>query len=144
MSAVDLTVQQLWVPGHGLVPPHIRTALDAVQHYDANLSLGRHEQTGEWVVLLKRPDGETQPILGLGTELPSEEAISKKLYESDVRRHGAQIIERLNRIDREQKAATRKAASDGSAAVAEGFEWGYRKLGARPNTKIFVPSGAKL
>jgi len=141
MSVLDLTPSQLWLPGAGFVPQHILEATKAVEDYDANLSLGRHELTGDWVVLLKRPNGETVPIFGLGPELPSREQITEKLYKSDVRRHGGKIAEAIERRSREAQRDQERKASDAAGEAAEGFAWAARKDGTHPSPRIFVPGG---
>lgn len=140
-SVLELTPSQLWLPGQGFVPAHVREATQAVEDYDPNLSLGRHEQTGDWVVLLKRPTGETVPIFGLGSELPSRERITEQLYKSDVRRHGGKIADAIDRRQREAQREADQKASDAAGEVAEGFAWAARKDGTHPSPRIFVPEG---
>lgn len=141
MSVLDLSAQQLWTP-QGLVGPEIREARQAVEDYDPNLSLGRHEITGDWVVLLKRPDSEAPvPIFGLGKELPSRERITEQLYKSDVRRRGGKIAEALERRQREAQREADRKASDAAEEAAEGFAWAARKDGSHPSPRIFVPGG---
>lgn len=140
MSVLDLTPSQLWTP-QGYIPPHIREARQAVEDYDANLSIGQHEQTGEWVILLKRPTGETVPIFGLGPELPSREVITERLYKSDVRRHGGKIAVAMERRDEQRRKDAARAADDATGEAAEGFVWAARKDGSHPSPRIFVPGG---
>lgn len=139
MSALDLTPSQLWLPGQGFVPAHVREATKAVEDYDSNLSLGRHDKSGEWVVLLTRPDGETVPIFGLGHELPSRERITEKLYKSDVRRHGGKIAEAIDRANEQRRRDLARKADDGTGETAEAFAWAARKDGTHPSPRIFVP-----
>lgn len=141
MNPVDLTVSQLWLPGQGFVPPHIRAAESAVKEYDADLMLGRHEQTGEWVVLLTRgPEGRPFPVFGLGIELPAPEQIKQRLYESDTRRNGREIVRQIVRRQEDAREERRRKAEDASGQGAEAFEWAHRKLGSHPSPRIFVPS----
>jgi hypothetical protein len=140
MSVLDLAPSQLWLPGSGFVPQHIREATKAVEDYDPNLSLGRHDKTGDWVVLLKRPDG-TVPIFGFGPELPSREQITEKLYKSDVRRHGGKIADAIERRSQEAQRDQERKASDQTGEVAEAFAWAARKDGTHPSPRIFVPGG---
>jgi hypothetical protein len=119
----------------------MRTALKTVEEYDDDLTIGRHEQTGEWVVLLKRgPEGRPFPVFGLGIELPAPEQIKKRLYESDVRRNGAEIVRQITRKTELAQAEGRRVASEASGHAAEALEWGHRKMGAHPSPRIFVPS----
>jgi len=141
MSVLEMKPSQLWLPGQGLMPLHIREARKAVEDYDSNLSLGRNDQTGDWVVLLKRPTGETVPIFGLGTELPSREQITEKLYKSDVRRHGGKIAVAMERRDAERRRELARGADNATGEAAEAFVWAARKDGTHPSPRIFVPEG---
>jgi hypothetical protein len=123
------------------VPANIREATKAVEDYDANLSLGKNDRTGDWVVLLKRPDGETVPIFGLGPELPSREIITERLYKSDVRRHGGKLAVAMERRDAEKRREQARLADDATGEVAEAFVWAARKDGSHPSPRIFVPEG---
>lgn len=142
MNPLDTSTSQVWLPGQGLVPAYIRAAEEAVTEYDADLSLGRHEQTGEWVVLLKRgPMTESHPVFGLGVELPAPEEIKKRLYQADVRRHGGKIAEALDRADAIRRKALRDEVEDETGIAAEALEWAHRKSGTHPSPRIFVPKG---
>jgi hypothetical protein len=144
MTALDLTAQQLWLPGRGLVPPHIAAAMKAVQDYDPDLSLGRHDQSGEWVILLKRgPMEQPHPVFGLGPELPSREEITRILYQGDVRRHGGKLAVQLQQAGDRRRAAERAEINDQTGVAAEALEWGMRKEGRHPNPRIFVPKGVQ-
>ena len=141
MNVTDLTASQLWLPGQGLVPAHMRAAQTAVEEYDQDLTLGRHEQTGEWVVLLKRgPEGRPFPVFGLGIELPAPEYIKKRLFESDVRRSGAEIVMQIRRKQEMAEKESRRVAGDAAGHAAEALDWGFRKEGKHPSPRIFVPS----
>ena len=139
MSVLDLSVQELWTP-QGLIGPEVREARKAIEDYDSNLSLGRHEKSGDWVVVLKRPDGDKVPIFGLGPQLPGREQILEKLYKSDVRRHGGKIAEAIERAAEQRRREQASIADDQTGVAAEAFEWAARKDGAHPSPRIFVPS----
>ena len=133
----------LWIPGQGFVPSHIRSSMQAVSEYDADLSLARDENAGgQWVILLKSgPEGRPFPVLGLGYELPAPEAIKKKLYMSDTRRRGREIVADIQRNNDSIQARSREKLSEAGSEVAEVIEWALRKKGQIPDSKIFVPSG---
>lgn len=140
MSALEISTQGLWLPGQGFVPAHVRAAIKAVEEYDADLTIGRHEQTGDWVILLKRgPEGRPFPVFGLGPELPSTEALKKKLYEGDVRRHGGQLAVRLERAAEARRRSVRSDADAATEEVADAFLWAARKDGKASIPRIFVP-----
>lgn len=140
MSALEIPTQALWLPGEGLVPVHIRQAIQAVEEYDPDLTIGQHEQTGEWVVLLKRgPEGRPFPVFGVGAHLPSPEALKKKLYDSDVRRHGGRIAQKLEAQAEARRRAERSNAAAATEEVAEAFLWAARKDGKAHIPRVFIP-----
>jgi hypothetical protein len=140
LSALEIPTQALWLPGQGFVPTNVRQAQQAVEEYDKDLTIGRHEQTGDWVILLKRgPEGRPFPVYGLGTELPAPEAIKKKLYEGDVRRHGGRIALKLEQQMEAKRRAKRADAEAATEEVAEAFLWAARKDGKANIPRIFVP-----
>lgn len=133
----------IWLPGLGNVPFNVVEAGNAVSDYSSDLMLGRNNKTGDWHVLVKNGphDGQPFPIFSIGQELPSYDRLQQMLYEHDVRRHGAKIVDAIERRKRAAKKALDDEAHDRAAEVAEYIEWGHRKLGKHPNPRIFVPSG---
>lgn len=135
---------EIWLPDVGNVPFHFVEANNAVSEYDPDLMLARNNKTGEWAVLLKNgPNGQPFPVYHLGKELPPYDVIQRKLYESDVRRHGHKLVETIQRRNDARQKALDDAAHDAAGEVAETIEWGYRRMGWHPSTRIFVPSGKK-
>lgn len=133
-------MSEIWLPGGGVVPLHIRQAEKALEEYDARLSLGRNEQNGDWVVLLDGGDGRPYPVLGLGLELPAPEKIKEKLHRSDTRRRGAEIVTEMVKRNDARLQAIKDKASDGSGQYAEALEWAFRKVGSTAaSPRIFVP-----
>lgn len=140
MSALELPSQAIWLPGQGLVPAHVRQAEQAVNEYDPDLTIGRHEQSGEWVIMLKRgPEGRPFPVYGLGPELPAPEAIKRKLYEGDVRRHGGRIAVEIEKAAERRRKAVRDNASAAAGEAAEAFLWAARKEGKAHIPQVFIP-----
>lgn len=124
------------------MPINAVTAGNAVSDYDPSLMLGRVENTGIWTVFVKDgPNGMPFPVFELGRELPPYDVIQRKLYESDVRRHGHRIVEQVQRRNDDAARALDVAGHDAAAETAEHIEHGMRKLGMLPNLRIFVPSG---
>jgi hypothetical protein len=116
--------------GSGARPLSRPPGQQAVEEYDEDLTIARHEQTGEWVILLKRgPEGRPFPVFGLGPELPSPEAIKQKLYEGDVRRHGGRIMRARAATQAEAAAAESKRSATEEVADASS---GPRARTARP------------
>ena len=134
--------QDIWLPNSGVVPVGSINASKAVEDYDPDLMLGRNEQTGDWHVFIKDGPHDHQPfpVMYLGPELPSYDEIQRLLYTHDVRRHGAKIVEAIERRNAAERERLEKQHHDESAEVAEHIEWGMRQMGAHPNPRIFVPS----
>jgi len=130
----------IWTPDLGTVPISAVSASNAVSDYDPDLMLGRFENTGEWAVFIKNgPHGGPFPVFHLGRELPPYDLIQKKLYESDVRRHGHKLVETIQRRNDARTKALDDAAHEAAEETAEAIEWGFRKFGKHPNPRIFVP-----
>jgi hypothetical protein len=123
-----------------MVPVGAINASSAVSDYDPGLSLGRVESTGIWTVFVKDgPDGRPFPVFELGRELPPYDQIQRRLYESDVRRHGHKIVEQVQRRNDAVKAGYDKKAHEAAEETAEHIEHGMRKLGTLPKLRVFVP-----
>lgn len=132
----------LWLPNVGLVPPHIRTAQQAVEAYDPRLELGFNERNGEWVVLWKDgPEGAPYPVLGLGKELPGYEEIQRLLYKHDTVRRGGEVVKDVIRRNEQRKAEGRAQLKDRAGEVAEALEFAFRRMGKTSYTKVYVPRG---
>lgn len=132
----------VWIPGYGNVPVGMSAAAKAVEEYDAGLALGQDERTGDFVVLLKKgPDGTAYPVLGLGSTLPSVDEIKRRLYMSDVRRRGREIVADIVRQRERAEESSRKEAHDRAGEVAEAMDTALHAMKRHPTPRIFVPSG---
>lgn len=135
---------RLWTPAgeHDLTTAPARRV---VEQYDENLMLARNVDTGDWCVYLKpraNPFGQTDkpfPVIGLGPELPSPETIQRRLYQADAKRRGDQILNDMNSHNESLMQPKRIAADTGTGIAAEVFEYGFRKMGAHPIPRVFVP-----
>jgi hypothetical protein len=134
-------MSSIWIPGAGTVPLHARQAAKVVRDYDPDLALGRNEQGG-WAVFLERGSKEPPfPVFELGHELPPADAIQRKLYMSDVRRRGRQIVDDIERRRAAQIKELDDRSHDAAGEVAEVVEWATRKDGYRTDGRIFVGKG---
>ena len=131
---------ELWTP-QGVLGTDESAAMRAVEEYDSDLTLAQNKETGEYVVALKDrgPDGQPFPVFSLGTRLPGPDEITRKLYNSDVRRHGGKIAQQIDRINAAKQKENELRADEGTQAAAEAYEWAFRKMGAHPTPRIFVP-----
>lgn len=135
-------MSEIWTPGWGLVPAHIRSAQKAVEEYDVDMSIGRDEANGNWVVMLARgPEGRPFPVLGLGTELPNPDEIKRRLYMSDVRKRGREIVADIERHNESIRRADRAKTHDAAGEVAEAMDTSLHLMKRHPVPRIFVPSG---
>lgn len=115
----------------------------AVRRYDENLAFGRNEQTGQWCVFMRQGTGEAAsdkdlPILGFD-DIPTVDAAIDRLQKSDARRRGKDILDELNKHNRDIQEERKRAADDAVGEAARAFEWGYRKMGKHPVPRIYVP-----
>jgi hypothetical protein len=128
VSGIATPVQGIYHPTKGFMPAGWREALEVVQDYDPSLTLGRNDQTGEWLVCKKRDNGPPHPVLALGVypEAPSREVILEKMYRNDVRRNGARIVDAIERRQKQEAEARSAAASQAAAEWAEYAEHATR------------------
>jgi hypothetical protein len=136
MAAIDLSSKELWLPGRGMMPAHVRQATQAVREYGADLGLARHDATGEWVVTKNGA-----PVFGLGTDLPAPERIKEMLYEADAQRHGGKLAEKIQKLSDARQRAARSEADDLSGVAAEAFEWAHHKEGRTSYKRVYIPKG---
>lgn len=144
MSALENIPQgALWLPNAGLTDARERAAQKAVNEYDERLTLGQRRDTGEWVVFLKRRGDEPFPVLGLGRYLPEPNEVTHKLWKHDTVRRGDQIMaEIMKRQDAAQKK-NKDEADERSGVMAEALEHGFRKQGAHPSPRVFIPASVR-
>lgn len=122
----------------------------AVNQYDERLHFGLHPQTDQWIVAINTEDGEI-PILGFTRfeqGLPTQEHVMERLYNSDARRHGEKIRERINRQNKEAAAALKYKADQGVGEAAEHMEYWLRRAAVEDGHtgsmgKVFIPRDLK-
>lgn len=118
----------------------------AVNQYDERLHFGLHPQTDQWIVAISTEDGEI-PILGFtrfDEGLPARERVMERLYNSDARRHGEKIRERINRQNAEAQKALKYKADESIGDAAEQMEYWLRRASVEDGHsggmgKVFVP-----
>ena len=134
MSLDNVPSGALWLPGQGMTSVDETAAARAVEQYDSGLILGFRQDTQEWVVFLRNGpnNGEPFPLLGLGRRLPSPDEITKKLYTTDVRRHGTKLYHDIQRRNDQRQAEARARASEASEEMAEALVSGFEHQGFRP------------
>lgn len=93
---------------------------------EGKLTIGRHNKTGEYVLFLKHranPFGldAPYPVLGLGNARPEPGFLRAVLNETDTRRNGAEIMNKIqennSRLRRQQSAPADEAAGELAEAI---------------------------
>lgn len=129
---------KLWLPGVGVTDLRVRAVAKAVERYDADLRLARHEITGDWVVTI----GDAgHPVFGFGKELPHPDDVERKLGQHDIRRHGRKMMDHLAREAERKRLDAQYRMEEDNGELAEHFEAAFRAEGRHPTTRIFVPRG---
>lgn len=133
---IDVPSPTLMLPDGSMRSLRVIQAARAVEEYDSALRLAQDRETGEWVVTTIR-NGHPFPMMGLGDELPAPEKIKEKLWKSDVRRHGAKLVEAIERRNRERQEASKKKADEATGHLVEVMEWGLHQMGASPFPRTY-------
>lgn len=117
----------------------------AVREYDDRLGFGQNPDNGQWCIFMRQGTTEETrggdlPILGFQT-IPSPDEAKKKLYQTDARRRGEEILNALNRHNEQVEQRFEDAASEASGEAAEAMEWFNRQMGTHPVPRVFIPKG---
>jgi hypothetical protein len=126
--------------GAGAIPDDVRQAQLAVSAYDAQLILGVDKHDNTWCVLWEKgPEGRPYPVLNLGKELPSYEAIQKRLYEADVVRNGGAQVAAVTARQDKLRADARAEAHEAATETAEHLEHMFHKADMTEYKRVFMP-----
>jgi hypothetical protein len=129
----------IWIPGAGMVDMNVRRVQAAVEEYDESLRFGRNEDTGQWCVYkLMGSSAPPVPILAFDN-IPHPDDVFRRLYQTDALRHGAEILDQMNRENEDLRKPFEDAANEGAGIAAEAFEWGTRMAKGAEAHKIIVP-----
>lgn len=130
-----------FVYGRGMVDSEEFAVDSALNEYDERLYFGRNQETGQWCAYLKTPPSDPDiPIFGWDY-IPDPYDALRRIHQSDSLRHGDEILDRIDRENRERNRPYEEAVEDATGQLAEAFEWGHRKMGNHPTSRIFVPGG---
>ena len=140
---MEISKRSLWVPAHAADDREAWKVHQAVKQYDENLAFGRNEETGQWCIFMRQGTNKMAstgdlPILGFNTIPTPDEALTR-LINSDARRRGSEILDELRKHNEDINAERNRRADDAVGMAAEAFEWGFRKMGKAPTTRIYVP-----
>lgn len=112
-----------------------RRAAQAVEEYDADLTLGQRRDTGEWCAFLpgnRASEGQPYPVFSFGTELPDPEKVKRMLHRHDIRRNGRELLDTLDRIFEDEQKRIADRTSEASGMVAEAIDSNLRMRGVHP------------
>jgi len=115
----------------------------ALQQYDADLGFGLNEETKQWVVFLKKGSTEATkeghvPLFGF-QKFPTLDEVMNKVRKGDLRKRGTEMLDKAHREAELERRRIKRDSLDHSEAVAEVFDWAFRKEGIHPFPRIFVP-----
>lgn len=130
----------LWLPGQGYVPSHVRQAQQALREYNEDLSLAKDGD--QWVVLMNRGP-QPFPVLGLGFDLPAPEEIKRQLYMGDTQRRGHLIAKEVDAHNEAIKRELRHKTNEGAGEFAEALDTARHIKKIHQAPRIFVPSAEK-
>lgn len=136
------SASSIWLPETGVTDLAAIRVDRAVKEYDENLRFGRNEETGQWCVFLLRRGFAPLPVLGF-RDIPHPEDAVKRLYQADAQRRGEEILDEVNRHNREQErlenAATEQQIGQAVEDAAEHAERLARLAGSTRYGKSFRP-----
>lgn len=131
----------IWLPQKGDTNFAALRVDKAVREYDEQLSFGRNNDTGDWCIFLLRRGEAPLPVIGFGSEIPHPEDAIKRLYRADAQRRGNEILDEINRHNKQIELARDVAAAEGEARLAEVAEWALRVEGKTPHKKVVMGRG---
>lgn len=128
----------VWLPGEGVVDLRQKAVARACREYDESFKLGRHNETGDWVICLRE---DQPPVFTFGRELPDPRDVHKILSQYDIKRRGVEIMQHLAREAQAQRDARQHEMSEHNGELAEHFESALRARKTGYGARVFVPKG---
>ena len=136
-------VDNIWLPGKGVVDLEPYRVHRALQAYDERLVFGRitdekHPGYGDWCAFVKKPHGmPPHPVLGFGRQIPTPEEAVRRADAANTKRHGTKVLEELKREDVQR----RNARDRESLNLAETYADIMMEAEHVKPPQIFVPRG---
>jgi hypothetical protein len=131
----------IWVPP-SFTHKQAAAVDSAVREYDPNLGFGLNEQSGQWCIFLRHGSNELTaesdlPVLGF-EDIPHPDDALRRLHQADALRTGHEILDQINRANKEIQDDKDLVAQQAIEETAEGFDWGFRQMGKAPYSKVFI------
>lgn len=130
----------IWIPGKGSTEFAALRVARAIKEYDADLEFGQNSDTGQWCIFLLRRGEAPMPVIGFD-KIPHPEDAIKRLVQSDARRRGNEILDEMNRSNKNLEIARDDAAAAAEAQLAEVAEWALRTEGKTPHKRVILGKG---
>lgn len=130
-------VDRIWLPGRGVTDLAERRADAFVQEYDENLRFGRNEDTGQYCVFRIVRGEAPLPILGFN-EVPSNDFLARRLYQTDALRRGEEILDEMNKHNKALEDRGLAQAEEAEWIAAEGFEFLMHDQAQTPYRRIYT------
>lgn len=130
----------IWIPSKGDTNLAALRVDRAVNEYDEQLSFGQNNDTGQWCIFLIRRGEAPLPVIGFN-EIPHPEDAIKRLVQADARRRGNEILDAMNRHNKQAEIEREAAAVEADKQLAETAEWALRMEGKTPHKKIIMGKG---
>ena len=129
----------IWIPGRGELNMQAYKVDRAVNEYDERLMFGRNEDTGDWCVFIRLPDGKPPyPVLGFQDTIPDPRDAITRLQQGDTLRHGERIYKEILDSEKQRRALLDYASDQAAGDAAERTEHMMRQRGASPVIKVFM------
>ena len=128
---------KIWLPGVGTADIRMASLDAAAQEYDPILRFGRNEDTGQWCVFVVKRGMAPLPVLGF-SEMPERDYMLRRIYEADSVRHGAKMLDDIERHNESLQEPGRAIAADAEEHLTETMEWAFRQQGATPYSRVHM------
>lgn len=132
--------QSIWIPGRGDTNFAALNVARAVKEYDEQLEFGQNNDTGQWCIFLIRRGEAPLPVIGFN-EIPHPEDAVRRLVQADARRRGNEILDEMNRHNKQFDIEREEAAVEADQRLAEAAEWALRHEGKTPHKKVVMGKG---
>lgn len=130
----------IYVPGRGDVNMSAYRVDQAVNEYDELLHFGQNNDTGQWCIFLIRRGEAPLPVIGFN-EIPHPHDAIKRLVQADARRRGNEILDEINRHNKQFEIEREERAVEADQRLAETAEWALRHEGKTPHKKVILGKG---